>query len=130
MAGLTPKSATSNSAGAHAGEQSETRLHTSRMGDMAGTLCAPQAPGSAGGCIVLGMLVLALFAPWLAPYSPETFIEGGSARLQPPSWRFPMGTDNLGRDILSRVIHGARLSMLVGFVSTFLARELAPCWRW
>jgi peptide/nickel transport system permease protein len=65
------------------------------------------------------MLVLALFAPWLAPYGPETFIEGGSARLQPPSWRFPMGTDNLGRDILSRVMHGARLSMLVGCVSTF-----------
>jgi peptide/nickel transport system permease protein len=75
--------------------------------------------GTLGGCIVLGMLVLALFAPWLAPYGPETFIEGGSARLQPPSWRFPMGTDNLGRDILSRVMHGARLSMLVGCVSTF-----------
>jgi peptide/nickel transport system permease protein len=75
--------------------------------------------GALGGCIVLGMLVLALFAPWLAPYSPEMFIEGGSARLHPPSWRFPMGTDNLGRDILSRVIHGARLSMLVGCISTF-----------
>ena len=74
--------------------------------------------GALGGGIVLGMLVLALFASWLAPYSPEEFIHGGSARLQPPSWRFPMGTDNLGRDILSRVIHGARLSMLVGFVST------------
>jgi peptide/nickel transport system permease protein len=75
--------------------------------------------GALGGCIVLGMLVLALFAPWLAPYSPEAFIDGGSARLQPPSWRFPMGTDNLGRDILSRVMYGARLSMLVGGLSTF-----------
>jgi peptide/nickel transport system permease protein len=75
--------------------------------------------GTLGGLIVLGMLVLAIFAPWIAPYSPEEFIEGGSARLRPPSLRFPMGTDNLGRDILSRVIHGARLSMLVGFVSTF-----------
>ncbi len=74
--------------------------------------------GAVGGIIVLGMLILAIFAPWIAPYLPQEFIEGGSARLQPPSLRFPMGTDNLGRDILSRVIQGARLSMLVGFMST------------
>ena len=78
-----------------------------------------QPLGALGSLIVLAMLVLAIFASWIAPYSPEEFIEGGSARLLPPSVRFPMGTDNLGRDILSRVIHGARLSMLVGFVSTF-----------
>ncbi|RMF87888.1 MAG: ABC transporter permease [Nitrospinota bacterium] len=76
--------------------------------------------GALGGFIVLSMLFLAIFAPWVAPYGPEEFIEGGSARLHPPSLRFLMGTDNLGRDILSRVIYGARLSMLVGFVSTFL----------
>jgi peptide/nickel transport system permease protein len=75
--------------------------------------------GAIGGVIVLGMLILALFADWIAPHNPQEFIEGGSARLLPPSLRFPMGTDNLGRDMLSRVIHGARLSMLVGFVSTF-----------
>jgi peptide/nickel transport system permease protein len=80
--------------------------------------------GALGGGIVLGMLVVAIFAPWLAPYNPQAFIDGGSARLQPPSWRFPMGTDNLGRDILSRVIYGARLSMLVGFVSTFFGTGL------
>lgn len=74
--------------------------------------------GAVGGLIVLGMLILAIFAPWIAPYMPQEFIDGGSARLQPPSLRFLMGTDNLGRDILSRVIHGARLSMLVGFMST------------
>lgn len=75
--------------------------------------------GAIGGLIVVGMLFVAIFAPWLAPYSAEEFIEGGSARLRPPSLDFPMGTDHLGRDILSRVIYGARLSMLVGFVSTF-----------
>jgi peptide/nickel transport system permease protein len=75
--------------------------------------------GVLGGLIVLGMLILAIFAPWIAPYNPQEFIEGGSARLQPPSLRFPMGTDNLGRDILSRVIYGARLSLLVAFISTF-----------
>jgi peptide/nickel transport system permease protein len=83
-----------------------------------------QPLGTLGGVIVLGMVFLALGAPWLAPHSPEEFIEGGSARLQPPSWRFPMGTDNLGRDILSRVIYGARLSMLVGGVSTFFGTGL------
>lgn len=87
--------------------------------------CIRRQPlGTLGGVIVLGMVFLALCAPWLAPYSPEEFIEGGSARLQPPSWRFPMGTDNLGRDILSRVMHGARLSMLVGCVSTFFGTGL------
>ena len=75
--------------------------------------------GALGGAIVLGMLGVALFAPWIAPYHPQEFIEGGSARLQPPSRRFLMGTDNLGRDICSRVIYGARLSMLVGGISTF-----------
>lgn len=83
-----------------------------------------QPLGTLGGLIVLGMVFLAVSAPWLAPYSPEEFIDGGSARLQPPSWRFPMGTDNLGRDILSRVMHGARLSMLVGGVSTFFGTGL------
>jgi peptide/nickel transport system permease protein len=80
--------------------------------------------GALGSLIVLGMLVVAIFAPWIAPYNPEAFIEGGSARLQPPSWRFPMGTDNLGRDILSRVIYGARLSLLVALVSTFCGTGL------
>lgn len=74
--------------------------------------------GAIGGLIVVGMLFVAIFAPWLAPYSAVEFIEGGSARLRPPSLDFPMGTDHLGRDILSRVIYGARLSMLVGFMST------------
>ncbi|MFQ5934571.1 MAG: ABC transporter permease, partial [Dehalococcoidia bacterium] len=74
--------------------------------------------GAIGAVIVLAMMILAIFAPVLAPYSPEEFIEGGSARLSAPSLRFPLGTDNLGRDMLSRAIWGARLSMLVGFMST------------
>lgn len=80
--------------------------------------------GAFGGLIVIGMLLVAIFAPWLAPYSPQEFIDGGSARLQPPSWAYPMGTDNLGRDILSRVIYGAQISMLVGFMSTILGTGL------
>ena len=80
--------------------------------------------GAVGGVIVIGMLIVAIFAPWLAPYSAEEFIEGGSARLRPPSMAFPMGTDNLGRDILSRVIYGAQISMLVGFLSTIFGTGL------
>lgn len=74
--------------------------------------------GAIGGAIVLLMIILAIFAPLLAPYDPTLLIDGGSARLKAPSLAFPMGTDNLGRDILSRVIWGARLSMMVGFLAT------------
>ena len=67
---------------------------------------------------------LAIFAPWVAPYDPvEQFRDHF---LQPPVWaggttQFFFGTDELGRDILSRLIHGARLSLLVGLVSVLLA---------
>lgn len=80
--------------------------------------------GALGGAIVLGMLGVAVLAPWIAPYNPQEFIDGGSARLRPPSWDFLMGTDNLGRDICSRVIYGARLSMLVGVISTVFGTGL------
>ena len=118
MAGSTPRSGISKAALARVRHEAppapSTRWRTTLL-----RFVRRKPLGALGGGIVLGMLLLATFAPWLAPHSPEEFIQGGSARLQPPSWRFPMGTDNLGRDILSRVIYGARLSMLVGFVSTF-----------
>jgi peptide/nickel transport system permease protein len=99
---------------------SSPKLGKARGRTMAVVRFARRKPlGALGGLIVLGLLVVAILAPWIAPYNPQEFIEGGAARLQPPSCRFPMGTDNLGRDILSRVIHGARLSLLVALVSTF-----------
>ncbi|MGI9384318.1 MAG: ABC transporter permease, partial [Methyloligellaceae bacterium] len=65
------------------------------------------------GAIVLGVLIVsALLAPWIVPYDPEamdyTMMEG-------ISWAHPLGTDDLGRDLLSRLIYGARISLLVGF---------------
>ena len=69
-------------------------------------------------------VVCALFAPRLAPHDPLT--GDLSARLRPPSWMaagshdHPLGTDQLGRDILSRVIYGARVSLLVGLVSSLI----------
>lgn len=67
--------------------------------------------GAVGGVIVLAMLLIGLFADLLAPYGiNESHL---ADRLSGPSAQYLMGTDNLGRDILSRVIHGARTSMIV-----------------
>lgn len=73
----------------------------------------------AGGLIVLTLLVVALLAPILAPYD-ATAIDAKNV-LAAPSWEHPLGTDGLGRDVLSRMIWGARVSLLVGFVSAGLA---------
>lgn len=73
----------------------------------------------AGGMIVGIVALLALFAPWIAPYDPS-FIDLTSI-LQPPSWQHPMGTDDLGRDVFSRMVYGARISLLVGFVAVGIA---------
>jgi len=69
----------------------------------------------AGGIIILFYLAVAAFAPWLAPYDPyEINLDN---RMHSPSLDHWMGTDDKGRDILSRIIYGSRLSMGVGFAS-------------
>lgn len=65
--------------------------------------------------IVLFMSLAALGAPWLAPYPPDA--EHLDHVLEPPSARFWLGTDRLGRDILSRLLYGGRVSLWVGFVA-------------
>jgi peptide/nickel transport system permease protein len=67
---------------------------------------------SVGMVLVAVFVVFALFAPWIAPQNPSDI--DLPARLQPPSGAHWFGTDELGRDIFSRVIYGARISMLVG----------------
>lgn len=67
---------------------------------------------SAGVVMVLVFLICALFAPWIAPYDPAHI--DLPQRLMAPSLSHWFGTDELGRDILSRVIYGAQISMLVG----------------
>ncbi len=67
---------------------------------------------TAGGVLVIVFLICALFAPWIAPQDPARI--DLPARLMAPSASHWFGTDELGRDILSRIIWGARLSMLVG----------------
>src|SRR6516164_531208 len=68
---------------------------------------------STAGAIMIALFVIcALFAPWIAPYNPAHL--DLPSRLMPPSSAHWFGTDELGRDILSRIIYGARISMLVG----------------
>lgn len=59
------------------------------------------------------MILLAAAGPWIAPYNPATFAV--RLRFMPPDWAHPFGTDEFGRDVLSRVLAGAHLSMLIGF---------------
>jgi peptide/nickel transport system permease protein len=73
----------------------------------------------AGAVIVLALGGIALLAPWLAPHDPVAIQLGRN--LRPPSWTHPFGTDSLGRDVLSQVIYGARISLTIGCVSVGLA---------
>ncbi len=73
-----------------------------------------QSPlGRWGLALALILVIAALAAPWLAPYDPSA--QNLSARLSPPDHSHWMGTDELGRDILSRILYGTRVSMLVSF---------------
>jgi peptide/nickel transport system permease protein len=65
-----------------------------------------------GGTIVLAVTLVAIFAPVISPHDPQAIQV--LDRLQGPSGTYPLGTDNLGRDTASRIIYGARISMLVG----------------
>ncbi len=70
---------------------------------------------AAGLFIVLGMSTAAVLAPLITPYNPNAI--NVSALLQGPSWAHPLGTDALGRDVLSRMLYGARVSLWVGFIA-------------
>ena len=68
-----------------------------------------------GGAVVISIALLAILAPWIAPYDPTDI--DVSVILMPPSWDHWCGTDTLGRDIFSRMLYGARVSLAVGFVA-------------
>jgi len=76
--------------------------------------------GLAGGILLLLVVVAAVLAPVLAPYSP-TQVHFETPFQQPRTVGFPLGTDDLGRDILSRVLHGARASLQVGILAVALS---------
>ena len=73
----------------------------------------------AGGGIILLLLIISLLAPWLAPYDSGQI--DLTNVLTSPSMKHLCGTDQLGRDVLSRMIWGARISLMVGFVATGIA---------
>ncbi|MEE8385163.1 MAG: ABC transporter permease [Dehalococcoidia bacterium] len=78
--------------------------------------------------VVLGFCVLAVFAPLIAPHDPNA--DDLFRRLQPPAWRdggewaYPLGCDALGRDILSRLIHGSRISIIIGITVILVATTI------
>jgi len=79
---------------------------------------------TAGLVFLLILGFAALFAPWVAPYDPNAINLLPDQVLQPPSWAHPFGTDELGRDGLSRAIFGARISLAVGIIASLVAVTL------
>ena len=79
-----------------------------------------------GGITILVLIILAIFAPWIAPYSYS--YQNLDIGASPPSAEHLLGTDVLGRDLLSRLLFGARISLLVGFVATGVALVIGVSW--
>jgi peptide/nickel transport system permease protein len=80
-----------------------------------------QQPATASGlALTLGLLVVALLAPWLAPGDPAS-LGPAADRLLAPSAGHPLGTDLLGRDVLARLVHGSRVSLMVGWLSVLIS---------
>ncbi|MBI3635308.1 MAG: ABC transporter permease, partial [Candidatus Rokubacteria bacterium] len=76
--------------------------------------------------VIVAVLVrAAIFAPALAPHGPK---ETGFPQYQPPGKQFPMGTDQIGRDVLSRVVWGTRLSLYVGLASVLVGISVGTLW--
>ena len=71
-----------------------------------------------GLALIALILGCALLANWIAPYDP---LRSSVDFLAPPSWAHPLGTDELGRDVLSRVVYGARTSLVIGFGAALVA---------
>jgi peptide/nickel transport system permease protein len=86
------------------------------------TVLRRQPLGLAAAFVLLLVVVCAVFAPWIAPYNPDAI--DLASRLQPPSASHWAGTDEIGRDLLSRLIHGARASLGVGFGIVLIGASL------
>lgn len=79
-------------------------------------------PGAIAGFIVLGMLTLLVLLAPLSPYDPNS--SSMNERFQPPSLKHPMGTDALGRDLLTRILFGGRISLTVGLLVVGIALSI------
>ena len=78
--------------------------------------------------VLLLLAAVALLAPAIAPHDPDCQHGLVTLQNQPPSRRFPLGTDTASRDVLSRALHGARISLGVGGIATFVAVTLGAAW--
>jgi peptide/nickel transport system permease protein len=81
-----------------------------------------QPLGATGMLIIILMVLAAIFAPWVAPHDPLTVDYAGL--LAAPSPEHPLGTDNFGRDVLSRVIYGSQTALSVGFLSSLIGSTI------
>ena len=100
-----------------------TRLRGSRMGARSSILRNPLNVLAIG--LIAGFAFCAVFAPLLAPYDPLT--QALASRLEPPSPAHVLGTDQLGRDIASRLLYGARISLFIGVVVVASAGIFGTC---
>jgi len=82
------------------------------------SFCAREPLGAFGMFLVLLMTFAAISAGWLAPFDPTSNDFG--AMTEAPSWTHPLGTDQFGRDVLSRILFGAQTAMVVGFTCAFV----------
>ncbi len=104
------------------GRVTETKRHSGLVGFLI-RLVKEKPLGAIGGIITLLLLFTGIFADFLAPYGMnETWV---GKFLEPPSARFWLGVDNVGRDILSRVILGARISVIVGLAGATVATTVS-----
>jgi len=87
-----------------------------------GELIRKQPVGAVGAIIVLTMIVMAMFAPYLTPYDPEA--NSFEHMLTPPSTAFFLGTDQFGRDLFSRIVYGAQTALFVGFTCAFIGSTI------
>lgn len=80
--------------------------------------CRRQPLGTFGLAIVIVTAIAGLSAEWIAPYNPTA--NDFEAMTEAPSWAHWLGTDQFGRDLLSRIIYGARTALIIGFISAFV----------
>ena len=86
------------------------------------TFMCTQPMGTAGLAVIILMTIAAVMPQVLSRYEPEAI--DFASMLAPPSWDHPLGTDSFGRDILTRLIYGARTALTIGFLSSFIGCTL------
>ena len=91
------------------------------MGPIDWEAFARHRQASIGLVLLAALILVALLTPYLAPFDPNAQHAVVATRFLPPSVAHPLGTDRFGRDVLSRVLYGARISLTFGFVAVAIA---------